>query len=306
MGEVYQAVRLEDDREVALKVIRPQVVNVEEIENFKKEIRMNLRVSHSNFVRGYEAGTDENGRHFLAMEFIRGRSLEEHIIKRGRFDEDHALSIVLTVAKALCSAFNNWQIIHRDIKPSNILISKANVIKIMDLGISTPVSENDDDRHVIGTPYYMSPEQIRTPANIDQRADIYSLGATLYELLTGMEPFNGKDSDEIFNKVLNDTPINPKTLRPKLSDATCRLIKKFMHKDKNRRPKDWEEAIKDIIATQNRYQNENSFELETRNPKLIYTMKKDMKNYVPLILAGAGLFSLFTVFAYWLVKNFIP
>ena len=142
MGEVYQATRTEDEKEVALKVIRPQVINEEEIENFKKEIRMNLRVSHSNFVKGFEAGADENGRHFLAMEFIRGRSLEDHIIKRGRFDEDHALTIILTVAKALCQAFNNWQIIHRDIKPSNILISKANVIKIMDLGISTPVAEN--------------------------------------------------------------------------------------------------------------------------------------------------------------------
>jgi len=306
MGEVYQALHIEDDKEVALKVIRPQVVNEEEIENFKKEIRMNLRVSHSNFVRGYEAGTDEHGRHFLAMEFIRGRSLEDHIIKRGRFDEDHALSIILTVAKALCSAFNNWQIIHRDIKPSNILISKANVIKIMDLGISTPVSENNDDLHVIGTPYYMSPEQIRTPASIDQRADIYSLGATLYELLTGMEPFNGKNSDEIFNKVLNETPMNPKTLRPKLSDATCNLIKKFMHKDKNRRPNNWEEAISDIEAAVNRYQDENSYELETKNPKLIYTMKKDMKNYAPLMLAGLGLFTLFIAFAYWLVTNFIP
>ena len=79
-----------------------------------------------------------------------------------------------------------------------------------------------------------------------------------------------------------------------------------MHKDKNRRPENWEEAIKDIKATLNRYQDENSFELETRNPKLIYSMKKDMKNYAPLMLAGAGLLTLFIAFAYWLVKNFIP
>ena len=306
MGEVYQATRIEDEKIVALKVIRPQVINDEEIENFKKEIRMNLRVSHSNFVRGYEAGTDENGRHYLAMEFIRGRSLEDHIIKRGRFDEDHALNITLTVANALNSAWQNWQIIHRDIKPSNILISKSNVIKIMDLGISTPVTENEDDMHVIGTPYYMSPEQIRTPNKIDQRADIYSLGATLYELLTGMEPFNGRDSEEIFNKVLNSTPLDPKTLRPKLSNATCELIKKFMHKDKNRRPKDWEEAITDINNAINRYKDENLYDQETRNPDLIYTMKNDMSGYTPWILAGVGLSIGFIGFAYWIVKNFVP
>ena len=306
MGEVYQATRMEDEKEVALKVIRPQVVNEEEIENFKKEIRMNLRVSHNNFVRGYEAGTDEKGRHFLAMEFIRGRSLEDHIIKRGRLDENHALNICLTVAKALGSAWKNWEIIHRDIKPSNILISKANVIKIMDLGISTPVAENDDDRHVIGTPYYMSPEQIRTPSKIDQRADIYSLGATLYELLTGMEPFNGRTSEEIFNKVLNDTPMNPKTLRPKLSNATCNLIKKFMHKDKNRRPKNWEEAIEDLNSALNRYQDEDAFELETKDPNLIYSMNNDIKGYTPWILAGIGACTAFLGFAYWVVKNYIP
>lgn len=306
MGEVYQATRLNDDKEVALKVIRPQVVNNEEIENFKKEIRMNLRVSHRNFVRGYEAGTDEKGRHFLAMEFIRGRSLEDQIIKRGRIDEDHALNICLIVANALGSAWKNWEIIHRDIKPSNILISKANVIKIMDLGISTPLKENDDDRHVIGTPYYMSPEQIRTPSKIDQRADIYSLGATLYELLTGMEPFNGKDSEEIFNKVLNEIPLDPKILRPKLSNATCNLIKKFMHKDKNRRPKDWEEAIADLDATLNRYKDESSLDLESKDPQLIYSMSNDLKGYSPWILAGIGVATTFLGFAYWVIKNYIP
>lgn len=306
MGEVYQATRLNDDKEVALKVIRPQVVNEEEIENFKNEIRMNLRVSHRNFVRGYEAGTDEKGRHFLAMEFIRGRSLEDHIIKRGRLDEDHALNICMTVAKALRSAWKNWEIIHRDIKPSNILISKSNVIKIMDLGISTPIQENDNDRHVIGTPYYMSPEQIRTPSKIDQRADIYSLGATLYELLTGMEPFDGKDSEEIFNKVLNESPMEPKALRPKLSTVTCNLIKKFMHKDKNRRPQNWDEAVNDLDAALNRYKDENLFEQETNNPELVYSMSRDMKGYSIWIIAAIALIACFLGFSYWLIKTYIP
>ena len=152
----------------------------------------------------------------------------------------------------------------------------------------------------------MSPEQIRTPNKIDQRADIYSLGATLYELLTGMEPFNGRDSEEIFNKVLNSTPLDPKTLRPKLSNATCELIKKFMHKDKNRRPKDWEEAITDINNAINRYKDENLYDQETRNPDLIYTMKNDMSGYTPWILAGVGLSIGFIGFAYWIVKNFVP
>ena len=306
MGEVYQATDSEDGRSVALKIIRPEVINEEEIESFKKEIRMNLRVSHNNFVKAYEAGTDEKGRNFLALEYVKGRSLEDHIIKRGRFEEDHALSIILTVAKALCSAWKNWKIIHRDIKPSNILITQSNVVKIMDLGISTPEAENAEETYIIGTPYYMSPEQIRTPSKIDQRSDIYSLGATLYELLTGMEPFQGADSDNIYNSVLNDKPKDPKILRPKLSPETCALIEKFMQKDMNRRPSDWDEAIKDIEMVMNRHEHTDLSNPGKLDPSMIYCMNNDMKSYSKFIILGVIGAAAFLGFAFWIVKTAVP
>ena len=306
MGEVYQASHIEDKKIVALKIIRPEVINKEEIDSFKKEIRMNLLVSHNNFVKAYEAGTDSQGRHYLALEFIRGRSLEDHIIKRGRFEENHGLTIALTVANALQSAWQSWQIIHRDIKPANILITSSNVVKIMDLGISTPVDENTKENLIIGTPYYISPEQIETPSKIDQRSDIYSLGATLFELLTGTEPFKGQDSTAILKNVLYEQPLDPQTIRPSLSHETCALIRKFMAKDRNDRPANWDEAIEALDAALNRHKHSDITNAESLDPSLIYSMSNDIKSYRGIIYSGlAGLIT-FVIFAVWAIVSNIP
>ena len=107
----------------------------------------------------------------------------------------------------------------------------------MDLGVSVNKHENDGETHIIGTPFYMSPEQIETPSKIDQRSDIYSLGATLYELITGTEPYTGKNSDEIFDNVLKVTPKHPAHVRPGVSQATCNLISYFMQKNQKKDPK---------------------------------------------------------------------
>lgn len=306
MGEVYEARSVVDEKDYALKLIRPSIINEEEIESFKNEIRMNLRVSHNNFIKAFESGTDKEGRLYLAMEFVKGKTLEDHIIQFGRFDEDHALNIILTCCRALKTAWDNWQIIHRDLKPSNILLTQSNVVKIMDLGVSVNKAENSGETHIIGTPYYMSPEQIETPNNIDQRSDIYSLGATLYELITGAEPFKGKNSDEIFDNVLKDTPYPPAYVRPDVSKATCDLIKHFMEKDRANRPQTWEEAIESVEQTLKRYEKENSTYDPYDNPALVYTAAADLHGYIPTILAGVTGLTGFIFFAYWLVKSQLP
>lgn len=304
MGEVYHVKSLSDKKDYALKIIRPAIINEVEIESFKNEIRMNLRVVHNNFIKAYEAGTDEEGRLYLVMEFVKGITLEDKIVQEGRFDEDTALNTILTVARALKSAWNNWQIIHRDLKPSNILITDSNIVKIMDLGVSVNKSENDGETHIIGTPFYMSPEQIDKPNEVDHRSDIYSLGATLYELLTGCEPFEGKNSDEIFDNVLKTIPKDPKIVRPNLGDATCKLILNLMEKNPDDRPESWEAAIEKIEGALKPYNN--PVQKNYSNSELTYSLKDDPKLISTILLIILMTGSLFICFAYWTVKTAIP
>ena len=307
MGEVYHVKSLLDQKDYALKIIRPSIINDEEIEGFKNEIRMNLRVVHNNFIKAFESGTDDKGRLYLVMEFVQGHTLEDQIVQEGRFDEDQALSISLTVAKALQSAWQEWQIIHRDLKPSNILITKANIVKIMDLGVSVNKHENNGETHIIGTPFYMSPEQIETPSEIDQRSDIYSLGATLYELITGTEPYKGRNSDEIFDNVLKVTPKHPAHVRPGVSQATCNLISHFMQKKPKDRPQTWEEAIQMIERALNRYEGEENENFKSyHQPSFAYSMKDDPKALLSIVSVLLLTITIFIVFAYWLVNSQLP
>ena len=278
MGQVFLARHLDESKVAAVKVLRPGMVSEEDKEAFKNEIRLNLRISHINFVKAYEAGLDSKGRYFLAMEYIKGDTLQKYMSKNGRFDEVQTLLVALTVARALKNIWDNWQIIHRDIKPDNILITQANVIKIMDLGISTPLQDSRSEKNVIGTPSYMSPEQIETPADIDQRSDIYSLGATLYEILGGVEPFNGNDRVDIYKNVLRGKVRSLRELRPQLSRSTCSLIEKFMHKDRKNRPLDWQEAI-DIIIKTTAESSQESIVDAPEDLDLVYCMKSDLWSY---------------------------
>jgi serine/threonine protein kinase len=209
MALVYKSRDERNGEIVALKVLkRGDTVDQENLQRFLKEFKTGSKLNHPNIMQVYEIG-EVDGTYFIAMEYISGSSLQEVLDEKGRLSAEGTLKIGIQVAKALEFAFSQ-RIIHRDIKPENILISREGEVKITDLGLAKElkryVSVNiTKTGEGIGTLHYMSPEQVENTRDVDQRADIYSLGATLYECLCGQPPF-----DEVgvwkFVEAINEKP----------------------------------------------------------------------------------------------------
>ncbi|MCA8916486.1 MAG: protein kinase [Planctomycetes bacterium] len=209
MALVYKSRDERNGDIVALKVLkRGETVDQENLQRFLKEFKTGSKLNHPNIMQVYEIG-EVDGTYFIAMEYINGSSLQEILDEKGRLSAEGTLKIGIQVAKALEFAFSQ-RIIHRDIKPENILISREGEVKITDLGLAKElkryVSVNiTKTGEGIGTLHYMSPEQVENTRDVDQRADIYSLGATLYECLCGQPPF-----DEVgvwkFVEAINEKP----------------------------------------------------------------------------------------------------
>ena len=250
MGEVFLATQLSMERRIALKVLTTaQTADASFIERFLHEARMVARLNHPNIVTAYEAGEDA-GTYFLAMEFVEGETLEARLKTHGLFPEAEALKFMRKVAKALAYAWDEHHILHRDIKPANLMLDRHGEIKIMDMGLAKNVGSDDSGLtmtgFVIGTPYYMSPEQARAAADIDFRADLYSLGGTFYHLVTGSAPFGGTSVVDILSKHLN-APLPPaRTRNPQLSEGCELLLEKMMAKDREQRYPTWRALVDDI------------------------------------------------------------
>ena len=242
MGEVYLATQLSMDRGVALKVLPPELVHdPDDVDRFQHEVRMLAKLDHPNIVTAFEAGEDA-GHNYLAMSYVDGQSLEDRVQAHGPIPEEEALQIASKVAEALAYAWDRYQLLHRDIKPSNIMIEQDGTVKLMDMGISKSLSDDaaiTSPGLVVGTPYYMSPEQARDRQDIDCRADIYSLGATLYHLLTGAPPHEGETSTQVLSRLLTDPIVPPIELNPKLSPPCSDLILAMTAKDVADRPGSW-------------------------------------------------------------------
>ena len=190
MGNVYRAKNVTLERIVALKTLAPQFATDEGfVQRFLKEARAAARLNHQNIVQIYDFGCEE-GVYYLAMEYVDGQSLRTLLKRRGRFSERDALALIRQAVRALAVAHAEG-LVHRDIKPDNLMLTAKGELKLVDLGIAKRVDEEQgmtQTGQAVGTPQYISPEQIRGARDIDARADIYSLGATFYQLITGHAP----------------------------------------------------------------------------------------------------------------------
>lgn len=202
MGVVYKARQLGMDRDVALKVL-PKHLAADKalVERFQHEARLLAKLDHPNIVRGIAFGRQDD-LHYFAMEFVDGEGVDRILARLGRLAVGDAVRIALDVARALEHAHAKG-LIHRDIKPSNILISREGVVKVADLGLGK-IRSGDVELtlagEVFGTPAYISPEQANDASAADQRSDLYSLGVSLYEILTGKKPFPGKTIYEVLGQ----------------------------------------------------------------------------------------------------------
>jgi eukaryotic-like serine/threonine-protein kinase len=247
MGAVYKA-RDMTGRMVALKVLNKDIAGDSEfIKRFQREAKAGGALNHPNIVQAYAAG-EEKGRPFLAMEFVDGESLRARLRRKGRLPEKEALAITRGVAAGLAHAHSH-SFIHRDIKPDNVLLGSDGSVKVVDLGLAK--SLEDDQRLTktgiaLGTPHYISPEQARGQKEVDHRCDIYSLGATLYLLLTGQVPFDGSTNAEIMLKHLKEELDNPQDIVPEISDGTVMIISRMMAKKPEDRYANCLQLIEDL------------------------------------------------------------
>ena len=236
MGVVYHARHRRIGREVALKMIRAHALDdASAVERFRLEARLAARLEHEHIVTVYEAGFAD-GQHYYAMRYIVGRSLAEEIGKKP-LSEARATRYLEQVARAVDFA-HTQDVLHRDIKPRNILIDSHDRAVVTDFGLAKlltmgPGATRTDDR--LGTPPYMSPEQVRDPSRAGVSSDVYSLGATLYEALTGRPPFQAENPLEVYRQVLDDEPTPPRTLNRRCSRDLETICMKCLEKEPGRR-----------------------------------------------------------------------
>jgi len=237
MGTVYRARQLSMDRVVALKVLNEKHSQDEQfIERFIREARAAGRLSHPNVIHVHDV-SDHKNTHYFTMEHVDGTTVKKLLKRHGKIDVDRSLDIVLQAAKALEYAHEN-NIIHRDIKPDNLMLTKDGVVKLADLGIAKLFDEADagdgPKRRVFGTPHYMAPEQA-LGRETDPRTDVYSLGATLYHMLTGTTPFQGGTITDILKAHIqaNLPPIQEKV--PNVPASVVFMVERMMAKSPEKR-----------------------------------------------------------------------
>ena len=251
MGTVYKArdVRPEGtERLVALKVLPRELAKDETfMGRFQREALALTRMEHPNIVRGIDVGSAE-GSHYIAMEFI-GIDCDKMLNRRGRIPEKEAVRIGAQVARALRYAHGK-RVVHRDIKPANILVMQDGTAKLTDFGLakstSAAAAKLTQTGITMGTPHYISPEQAMGSRDLDARSDIYSLGATLYHLVTGRVPFEGSSPAVIVAKHLTEELVNPKDIVPETSDGFVAVLERMMAKDRDDRYQDPSKLIEDL------------------------------------------------------------
>ena len=233
MGEVFLADDLELGQQVALKFL-PETIAVRPggLERFRTEARIARQVTHPNVARVHDVG-QVDGRHFLSMEYVDGENLEQLLRRIGRLPHEKAVEIARQMCLGLAAAHDKG-VLHRDLKPANVMLDGRGQVRLTDFGLSAFAEAGLGEGQIVGTPAYMSPEQI-TGKEVSTRSDIYSLGLVLYELFTGTPAFQSRTFGELRDSHQHDTPSMPSSLIAEMDPATERVIMKCLEKDPTQR-----------------------------------------------------------------------
>ncbi|MEZ6184248.1 MAG: serine/threonine-protein kinase [Planctomycetota bacterium] len=249
MGVVYRARHLQSEKVVALKVLNPELAADEHyLERFKLEAEVAAGLEHPNMVQSYAVGV-AGGVHYIAMEFVEGKTVKELILRRGPLKPEVVLEIAIQITDALKYAHAR-NLVHRDIKPANVMVTKNGQAKLLDLGLARKADADHGltgEGKAIGTPYYMAPEAALDKGT-DYRADLYSFGVTLFTMATGKRPFEGKDPVAVMNKHLKQPVPEAHVVREGVPEGLTRVIQTLMAKRPAERYQDHDRLRLDLEA----------------------------------------------------------
>ncbi len=249
MGTVYKARQLSMNRLVAIKVLHPRLAaNPEFIQRFQREAHLAARLSHNNIIQAIDVGS-YGATHFFVMELVEGKTIREELDAGKIYEEREAVEIIIQIAQALAHASRRG-LVHRDVKPANIVLTSDGIAKLADLGLAREADDMALSRKerglAFGTPYYISPEQIEGREDLDARCDLYSLGATLYHMVTGQPPFPDKDPESVFRAHLFKELTPPDHLNDKLSSGLGEVTEFLLAKDRRQRYQTADDLIIDL------------------------------------------------------------
>lgn len=244
MSDVYKAKDHKLNRFVAVKVLKQEFgENANFVSKFRIEAQAAAGLMHPNIVNVYDVG-EEGGIHYIVMELVDGITLKKYIEKKARLSVKEAISIAIQVSMGIEAAHNN-HIIHRDIKPQNIIISKEGKVKVTDFGIAKAATSNTITSNVMGSVHYTSPEQARGGYS-DEKSDIYSLGITMFEMLTGRVPFNGETTVAIAIKHIQEEMPSPRDYVSEIPISVEQIVCKCCQKSPDRRYQSMAELVADL------------------------------------------------------------
>lgn len=249
MAVVYRAKQLSLDRTVAVKVLPKRLSkNAEFVERFYREGRAAAQLNHPNIVQAIDVA-EANSYHYFVMEFVEGCTVYDELAEGKVYSEHEAIEIITQITRALLHAHERG-FIHRDVKPKNIMLTKERVAKLADMGLAREATDVQaamaEAGRAYGTPYYIAPEQIRGEVDIDHRADLYSLGATFYHMVTGRVPFEGPTPSAVMHKHLKEPLTPPDHLNTSLTSGCGAMIEMLMAKNREDRYPSARELLVDL------------------------------------------------------------
>lgn len=251
MASVFKARQVSLDRMVAVKVMPQKFMSDPQfVERFYSEGRAAAKLNHPNIVQAIDVGQTPEF-HYFVMEYVEGTTAYDYLESHPHYEEAEALRIIIMIAKALDHAHSQG-FMHRDVKPKNIMITREGIAKLADMGLARQVADTEaaesEAGRAYGTPYYISPEQVRGETNVDFRADIYGLGCTFYHMVTGRVPFDGANPSTVMHKHLTQEAQPADHVNPKLSAGVSEIIEVMMAKRQEDRYTTTKDLLEDLMA----------------------------------------------------------
>lgn len=282
MGKVYRVEDTKIQEEVALKLIKPEIVaDKKTIERFRNELKIARKIRHKNVCGMYDLG-EEEGTHYITMEYVPGEDLKSFMKRSKQLSILTAVSLAKQVCEGLAEA-HRLGVVHRDMKPQNIMIDREGNAHIMDFGIARMMSASEltEEGAIIGTPDYMSPEQV-DGKEADQRADLYSLGVIIYEMVTDRVPFKGDSAMSVALKHKTEAPTIPRELNAQVPESLSRLILKCMEKDREQRYQRAEDVLSDLANVEKEIKGETETTTE-KEPDILLPDEREFQNSIAVL-----------------------